>query len=243
MQKIRTFLKWKRYKNWTLPSKLTLWAFILAIICFVIALNECGHRKSNEADNFTRQLENARKGVLKINELTTTDLNYLYTVCLGSNTLRVSKGSLIEGMDLDNCIMCDNAFPITMKLKNGKVFISCKFYNLNNEIVGEIENNEWQLNSNFYKRNYDNNAIEVIDNYDIVIMQVILEGEKIKINGVLHCGNQLLICNGSGVIGHPLDPTSETEKSLYLSEARKIKRIFEYTGDNWLGKRKSTTSN
>jgi hypothetical protein len=245
MQKIKTWLKSKRnqYRKWKLQSKLSFWlgifspfGLILAIYIFLYQNHQGSIQKKID---LKKELEETSKGKLDFNERNPKVIN----IKMGGIGTIVPMEDLRQGINQIRSIRCDKVSPIILKLRDDKLMLSSKFYNFNNEIVGEIEDNEWRLNKNYFKRNYNKSAIEVIDNYDVVVMQVILEKDSILINGVLTCGKNIMICNGDNTLmfsseSLKLEQSGMTEKDLYIKEGRKIKRLFEYTGDDWLGKRK-----
>jgi hypothetical protein len=184
-----------------------------------------------------KNIEEAKKGTL----LGTTgkNINYeFYNIIVGGNINEYSKTDLQSGFDIPSkLINCDGKImPIRIKLVNNRILLSSKFYSFENEIVGEIINNNWQINANvFFKFNYDSNALEVIDNYDIVIIQIVIKDNNIRINGIIPCGNDILICSDENI--YDLNKNLQ-KKDSYIEQGRKIQRIFEYTGEGWLGKRK-----
>jgi hypothetical protein len=243
--------KKKQYKAWSLPNKYTFWGVILTLVFgligFLVIIFQVQKWSSTEREQKKRDREDTRKGVLEsINKANSE----FFKVRIGGFTVNCTKNDLESGINIASLIANCNgdSMPVSIKLLNGKILLNSKFYNLDDEIVGEIIDNNWAVNSNsLFMRNYDDNAIEVIDNYDVVVMQVRMEANSIIINGIVHCGNLIFICNENssynldkspGAQKHWKEMTGETLKDQYIKNGRKIERIFEYTGENWLGKRK-----
>jgi hypothetical protein len=227
-----------KYKSWSLISKISFWASIITALSFIIMI--AIYIVSNYEQK-KKIKEETRRGVLKNRNNKGSDTFY---VKMGGISCAWQRGDLESGVVAP--IVCNTDSPISIKLANGKIVLSMKFYNIDNEIVGEIVNSEWLLNTNFFKRNYDDYAIEVIDNYDVVVMQIRLEDNKITINGIIHCSNLMFICNEDSML--QLDTNYKIEemmkqrfgrslKETYFDYGRKIQRLFDYTGKDWLGKR------
>jgi hypothetical protein len=239
-------LKKKQYKEWTLPNKLTFWGAIIGFICLIIGIGQIRSCVMQEKRQKITTKENARTGVIE--SINTTN-SRSFKVRIGGFVVNCTKYDLESGINIASLIANCNgdSMPVSVKLLNGRILLSSKFYNLNDEIVGEIIDNNWVVNSNsLFMRNYDDNAIEVIDNYNVVVMQVRMEENSIIINGIVHCGNLIFICNENssynldkspGAQKHWKEMTGETLKDQYIKNGRKIKRIFKYSGKSWLGKR------
>ncbi|MBI1225141.1 MAG: hypothetical protein GC192_07860 [Bacteroidetes bacterium] len=170
-----------------------------------------------------------------------------FTVIFGSVGVLFSIEDLRGGVPLNGMIGCGKFHPIELKMIEGKPYISGKFYDIDGKLVGEINNNKWTLGRDLFKFNYDETAIEVIDAYGIVVLQVIIEQSTIIFHGVIHCDDIMIICaDGFEPLGKDLNTKKAVEEDLgiswkdyYLQQARKIKQIFDYSGNNWLGKRKN----
>lgn len=124
--------------------------------------------------------------------------------------------------------------PFEVKLKNDTLLVSATFRSLDNNIVAEIIENEWELNpDNYFKRNYDENAIEIIDNEGIIKVQVeFLDKEKIKISGLFFDGNGIITLGNKMRYDKPLPSKEEL-----ISKSNSIPNIFRYPADLHFGKR------
>jgi hypothetical protein len=236
--------KLNQYKKWSLPSKYAFWGVVIALFFGILQILKCS---SDNKENERLRIENTQKGSLE--SIMGRKYNS-YNVRLGGFNMGFSWQNLVSGINISSLLMTCNedSIPLSIRLKNGKIMLSCKFYNLNDEVVGEIMDNNWTLNPNsLFMRNFDDYAIEVIDNYGVIVMQVRVEENNIIINGVVHCSNLVFICNeGSsynldkspGAKKHMIELTGKTFKDAYLEKGREIERIFVYSGDDWIGKRR-----
>ncbi len=81
----------------------------------------------------------------------------------------------------------DNDPLISVHKFNDKLFVSAVIRNTKGEIVARLDDNEWQLNSkNYYDRNFNQKAIEVVDHSGNVVLQVVDLGDIIHFAGIFH---------------------------------------------------------
>lgn len=81
----------------------------------------------------------------------------------------------------------DNDPLISVHKYNDKLFVSAVIRNADGEIVARLDENEWQLNrENYYDRNFNRKAIEIIDHSGDVVLQVVDFGDIIHFAGVFH---------------------------------------------------------
>lgn len=172
-----------------------------------------------------------------------------FTVDYGSGSWEVevlsNQNTLIFDLfgnekDANQTIFGINRFePLRFTYRDKKVYVTTKVFDKDGKIVCEIDNNEWSVSpNNYYKRNYDDTAIEVIDQYNNVVLQVeLLPNNIIEVRGIFtsHSGDCILL-DGSGFEILKYN-TGAITQAQYNSAARSIKRKFIYTGEDYLGKR------
>lgn len=179
------------------------------------------------------------------------------------NTLELSFGGSLYGTTISQIVNTKepNGHTVTptpqIKLSiddKKSMFFSTKVYDKDGNILVEIEKNYWRINKNFIsKYNYDENGFEIIDNKGHVILSIdITDGYKVKLQGIfadiksqeiLIVGeSNMFIFNkrtGMGVskncFGRNINSPEALEAEINLVQT---KRIFEYSGDNWLHKRR-----
>jgi hypothetical protein len=78
--------------------------------------------------------------------------------------------------------------PFSIRKKNDELLISVIIHSLDGKVIAKIIDNEWELNpNNYFRKNFDRSALEVIDEYDIPVLQVeYLDEKRIKIGGIFH---------------------------------------------------------
>ena len=144
--------------------------------------------------------------------------------------------------------------PIITKKINNKLLISMKVYDLRGNLIAEIEDNKWRPNKNFSgKYNYDKKGFEVINNQGNIAASFDIVGPNtIKVQGIFpYIEQQRILILGNNGFTYPPFGSKEIEEKVerltgkkyddYLKEqinAVPIKQIFEYTGSDWLHKRK-----
>lgn len=190
-----------------------------------------------------KDLLEAQNGSIKLGSTNAINLKSLYDekgdiIVECGVTMIFNKIGLEKGVATISIGNPKDKIGLYMKSVNDKLFITTKVFDREGRIIFEIDENNWSINpNNFYKRNYDNEAIEVIDMHDNVVFSLKIENKKILISGIYNSGI------GSTIIyqaGENLDRIpNNTPVVEYNKRAKSIKRIFKYSGKEWLGKRLS----
>ncbi len=176
-----------------------------------------------------------------------------YKVSFGGLTSLWLKAQLEQPMPINQLISVNGQVPIVVYMKSGRLMVSSKFFNYKNEIIAELKENEWAANaSTVYKRNYDANAVEVIDNHDVVVLKAYFESPmQIRIEGMIVTPQVILIGAGQGMHSVPNLSGAPGEQDKFakakgvswenyvLEKARLVQPMFSYTGTDYLGKRLS----
>lgn len=136
-------------------------------------------------------------------------------------------------------IQMDNYEPVIIKLDaKNNLLVSSKIYDNSGKIVAEIVDNTWRINpNNVFTREFNNNMLQVIDNYGNVVLAVnFLSSSTIVIHGVFCSPDGILFAFDQSSVGIPSknNPMAkileEKEKrswdSIYNEYARKVKRLF-----------------
>lgn len=121
----------------------------------------------------------------------------------------------------------------------GKLKFSATIYDLDGDWIADIENNSWQRNPNNTGRfNYDSKGFEIIDKKGFIALSVDLISRTVvsiqgylverRVGGIMFFGEK---DRASISIAAPFI------KKLEIIERVKAKRIFKYSGPNWLGER------
>jgi len=96
-------------------------------------------------------------------------------------TVQMSEGVIVQPLG--------RYAPFSIRrAKDGGLLISAIIHSLDGKVIAKIQNNNWVLNpNNYFRKNFDKSALEVIDEYDIPVLQVeYLDGNNIKMGGVFH---------------------------------------------------------
>lgn len=207
--------------------------------------------------------ENLLSGELKIDfKLTRTRSVEGRIVKLGNKSFNVSGAYVIEeqskfkvkgyGLSQDNI----NFLYIRLDVKTMTTLFNKEIYDLDGNLIAEIENNRWRINRNFIgKFNYDEEGVEIIDNQGKIVFSLnIVDSVSIRVQGIFidryfHRG--VLI---AGYLKNEFFPIKTPEniaeilkkKNLSYENALKeaierveFRQLFEYTGNDWLHKRKA----
>jgi len=78
--------------------------------------------------------------------------------------------------------------PFSISKDKDGLLISAIIHSIDRKIIAKIQNNEWVLNpNNYFRKNFDRSALEVIDEYDIPVLQVeYIDENRIRIGGIFH---------------------------------------------------------
>lgn len=151
-------------------------------------------------------------------------------VNFGSNILQTDYNQVsTRGIDLRRFINVGFEYPLKIRLEQARMLVSAFLTDAQGRMVAQIVDNEWQINpDNHYDRNFDNNALEVIDKQRIPALQIVLSEENaVYIGGVFNFPSGRAVVTPNGFLWNP----SEDQIQEY------IRRIFIYPGDKNLGKR------
>jgi hypothetical protein len=126
--------------------------------------------------------------------------------------------------------------PLIFAIRSDRLFISGQIIDYERNHLVEINNNEWLVNAHIKdKLNYDNKGFEVIDDRDNVIFSIdILKNNTIKIQGIFLQRDTRLIT----IIGDKeILSAGNIGNREHDSFNNKFRKLFVYTGRNWLHKR------
>ena len=169
----------------------------------------------------------------------TTRVHVLYGNGDMYNTLKTIPGNAFSGTRI--IAFDDGYIPITFDIINYKPVISLKMWDLEGNLVVEIENNKWRRYPNSTgKFNYDSRGFEIFDNSGNLIFNIdFVSYNIIKIQGyVADLIHHAIWIPASGAIYNSDWNNPETIKAIRTELFKyPATRLFEYSGDNWLGKR------
>ncbi len=156
-------------------------------------------------------------------------------ILMGDFQVTLPRKSFEEGQEIQKLISFNGNIPIIVKVKENKILITTKVFGQDGKVVAEIIDNEWRVNPNNYlKRNFDDHGFEVVDQYDITLLQVdYRNSQTIYIAGVFYSRGSIMILSQNGMLFNKI-PES-TEKLREMTSI--IKPIFKYDGKDYLGKR------
>ena len=95
-------------------------------------------------------------------------------------TVQMSEGVIVQPLG--------RYAPFSISRDKNGLLISAIVHSLDGKIIAKIQDNEWVLNpNNYFRKNFDRSALEVIDEYDIPVLQVeYVDESRIKIGGIFH---------------------------------------------------------
>ncbi len=144
----------------------------------------------------------------------------------------------IEGLVELNSVF-KNIPILNLKLKDNELLVSTKLYDFNGNVVTEINENKWAVGSNIFSKNWNEHALEIIDNRGNVALQINLKNDKIIIRGIIPTKVGIMVLTDDDYC--MLDYNDKELSSKLYNYSKKIKRIFEHTGSNYLGSKAPLT--
>lgn len=230
------------------------------VLGFLLLLANFAREHFTQQKNKKEKAKNAMSGEIKSMSQNTGEVNeYNYRFAeenlkdliilkIGGATCAYDKKLFHEGLETTRCVTVNDTEPVKIKFVDGRLFVSTKIFDLDGKIVCEIIDNEWSLNSNnYYKRNYDSHAVEVIDQFDNVVLSAeMINQQTILVNGIINIkGGGIMFAYGDHLA--MLASSTESKKiieamekrpweEIYNEHAKKVPRLFSY-GNDALGKR------
>ena len=131
--------------------------------------------------------------------------------------------------------MFDSVQIVDLNIINSELMVNAKIFDRDMNLLVEIVNNKWRVNPHFKnKMNYDSKGFEIIDDKDAVVFSInIISETTIDLRGILFNGQNYLILTDNYIVRWD----KKTFDNYKMSLPKEIKKIFVYTGKDWLGKR------
>lgn len=157
-------------------------------------------------------------------------------ITFGSNRMGIDKESIKHGEVFSPVLFVEDS-PLIIKLVDGALKFSGSFRSLDGKIVAEIKDNEWQVNpNNYFKRNYDDNGLEVIDADGIMKFQVdFIDENNVNVNGFFKMENTYVLATNDRMTRTP--EVRFKEKADIVRESEKLPLLFNYPEDIHFGER------
>jgi hypothetical protein len=128
---------------------------------------------------------------------------------------------------------------IGFKIKDDRLLVGTKVYNIDGALIAEIEESNWRPNKNFTgKFNYDDRGFEVIDNNGNIVISInMINDYLIQLQGIFSYNRHVYTYGLASAIDNANRPNFRQEVQESIRNCR-IQQLFEYTGKDWLHKRK-----
>jgi hypothetical protein len=126
---------------------------------------------------------------------------------------------------------------LTLSVDSGRLEVSTLVRDADGRIIAQIVKNDWKLNTNkIFDRNYQKDALEVINERGEVVLQIKLIRNKVSLQGLFYDSK------GNGILVAERERNGEMYGFIeilgpgHLRPSYSIKPIFEYPSDQHLGK-------
>jgi len=81
--------------------------------------------------------------------------------------------------------------PFFVTRRNNGLSITAIIYSLHGEVAAEIRDNRWKTNDNKFRKAFDGSSLEVVDNYNIPVLQVeYIDPQTARVSGVFRSEKQ-----------------------------------------------------
>lgn len=170
-----------------------------------------------------------------------------------SNNISRIKENLIKFPDAGSRLGMGTFPVVKFKLdNNNKILFSVQVYDLDDNLIVEVKDNYWWYNKNFIsKYNYDDTGFEVLDNKGHIVISIdVLDNNTIRFQGIFadlkseFCSligqSDMSYFNKKTKLGIGLNPNVNIKTNEALEkeiEKLNFKRLFKYSGKDWLGMR------
>ena len=211
-----------------LANRLTI---VVIILGFIGAVAKVSY------DTWEKQLEESRKSeAAEVGRLDGFSGKVLdedrVTVYIGSNAVWIP----IEAIGSDRVIKPVSGVKITFV--EGGLRVSATAISTDGKVVAQIVNNEWEINpNNYFKKNFDEAALEVIDETGLPVLQVLfLDRKAVKVTGLFDAGEDIQCVTDLGFVFSKRDSLQEHEgdvRALLLEQ----QKIFQYPSSLYFGER------
>ena len=204
---------------------------ILIIIALIIAIIDRSIQRQAER-------KAALSGLIEPKSNKASDANEII-VFFGTNFAKLRGTAFTDGRPINPLLpVVGMNYPLVVRLTKEGLLISVEVRSLDKRIVAKLRENEWVINhNNYFQRNYDKSAIEVIDQDGIPVLQVeLINPNSLRLGGVFVSDSNIYIVTDKG---YRLIPLSGEQDSLYtvLQNEPIPKCWFVYPSDKHLGER------
>jgi hypothetical protein len=153
------------------------------------------------------------------------------TLIFGSNTVYMPWIGRNPFKALDVYFSSWNDFEMWFS-ESGELQISAVFRSPDQKVVAQMIANEWELNpNNYFKRNYNDTCLEVINEYNVPQLQIIIRsGDVVLLRGIVPATEgKFWMLDSVGALLDSVSDLATTSKSL------KLKPLFKYPAESHLG--------
>lgn len=121
---------------------------------------------------------------------------------------------------------------MSLKLVGKTLQVNCEVRSIDQKIIALVKNNKLLVSKGLYQHS-EENFIEVVDDYNIPVLQVILQkNNSIQVNGVFFLENNCVVLNKNRMnilnINKPLFLLDESEQKRIIYEIQKLGQEIEH---------------
>ena len=171
------------------PKALRILAIILILVGIIGSVTQFFVQDSKEKDIAIEGLLRHRTSY-KSNEV---------IIYIGNCFVTINNANFEEGLTVYPFERLSFSQSFQVQFSEKGLLVSTTIRSPDNKIVAEIDKNNWTVNQgNYYKRNYDKSAIEVIDDYGTPVLQLeLFDHNKLRICGVFISEDEYVIVSSN----------------------------------------------
>lgn len=206
-------------------------------ICSAVSLVWAWHLGIEE------QKRTATSGTLKIGSAT-GGLDSL-TVLMATNSATLVGFGLSDGRPVEPfkafAFSSLEAFPCSVRLTNKGPLVSATIRSWDGKQAAELSDNEWSVNpEGRWRRNYDDHAVEVMDEYGVIVLQLeLVDSHTIRLGGVFwESESEPLVTIIGSTNMTPVRRPATVAALIETAESQcGLRRWFEYPSETRRGRR------
>jgi len=124
------------------------------------------------------------------------------TLLIGDGSFKISTSDYRRGKAIKPLMFfCGSDYEITFRKGQDRVLVSAEVTSVDGRVVAEIKDNKWIVNrNNYFKKTSTERGLEVVDNYNLPILQVeVVDESTIAMCGVFVSKDMTIVATKKGI--------------------------------------------
>src|SRR5262249_43973765 len=122
-----------------------------------------------------------------------------------------------------------SALACYVTLRNGRLLVSIDARSWDGRLAGRLRDNEWQTSNSNFDRNFNDRALEIIDQYGLPVLQVMLETSRtVRVQGFLFTPDGVAVVDTGGIFTMHLPRSMRELEELKEGAGKSVRPWFRY---------------